>query len=221
MCLDLHRDIDEMRGRMEPGEFSFPSSSHVLYVDVADSVGPTVLFDIDAHESSNHGIMSIVHSVNGRLLRFDGSMPHAVPRPLLAWLDPSQGGSNNQIFSRRRNILDTEKRAVLLFNTWNHLPSGLSSPNGAAAEDLNCVCQPIRLWKQQKIYEYKDNPNENEETIRMKIGVLGDGRRRSDIFARGASERYMELTSPRSAKLGLLDELKTRAYSFPLRKKIN
>jgi hypothetical protein len=51
---------------------------------------------------------------------------HAVPRPTLAYLDPSEGGSNDVLWTRKRKKADGScdestiyKRSVLLFNTWS------------------------------------------------------------------------------------------------------
>lgn len=74
--------------------------------------------------------LTIVPAVTGRLLRFDGHLLHAVPRPALAYLDAEEGGSNLEVWTRRRpnpnDPADPERtncrRSVLLFNTWtaNH-----------------------------------------------------------------------------------------------------
>lgn len=54
-------------------------------------------------------------------------------RPSLAYLDPIEGGSNLELWIRRRPIdendpeLSTLKRSVLLFNTWREAPFEVST----------------------------------------------------------------------------------------------
>ena len=88
----MHKDVDEnLAKNTNPSEIKYPCNAHVLYVDVGLNVyGPTCLF----FENKNNLIeeMAIIPAVKGRLLRFDGNIMHAVPRPALGYLDPEGKG---------------------------------------------------------------------------------------------------------------------------------
>ena len=154
LSLDLHRDVDEELALLN-STFRFPLNAHVLYLSIGAEVnGPTVVFEEKvSHEhvaavgsaKSSTWIpqlerMTIVPAVTGRLLRFDGHLLHAVPRPALAYLDAEEGGSNLEVWTRRRpnpnDPADPERtscrRSVLLFNTWtvNHDDSGVEEVGG-------------------------------------------------------------------------------------------
>ena len=91
MSLEAHKDIDELRARYE-GVVKYPHNAHVLYLSVGPEVrGPTVLLDERAN-STSFTSLTVVPAVTNRLLRFDGNITHAVPRPALAYFDPEEGG---------------------------------------------------------------------------------------------------------------------------------
>jgi hypothetical protein len=89
----------------------------------------TVLFQSEkANDSAPYSSVAVIHAVPGRLLRFRGSVTHAVPRPALAYFDPEVGGSNTEIFTpvRRGLVPVEERRSVLLFNTWDIAPTDIA-----------------------------------------------------------------------------------------------
>jgi hypothetical protein len=154
MSLELHRDIDEKRGQLQPEvPLIVPKNAHVLYLNCGVGVrGPTIVVHDKEQRADAQGKLipeapeakqqqpfekiSLVPAVAGRLLRFDGSLLHAVPRPALAYMDEEEGGSNHELWTRRRPRDDSDpelteyRRSVLLFNTWredNESPLGVSS----------------------------------------------------------------------------------------------
>lgn len=86
--LDCHKDCDEYLAKVTtPPEINYPNNGHVLYLDIGSNVyGPTCLFF--ENKSSLIEEIAIIPAVKGRLLRFDGNIMHAVPRPALGYLDP-------------------------------------------------------------------------------------------------------------------------------------
>jgi hypothetical protein len=72
-----HRDIDELVVRR--GQFRYPINGHVLYTAVGGAVlGPTALLWED---DDRHAHLTTVPAVQGRVVRFNGTFLHAVPRP--------------------------------------------------------------------------------------------------------------------------------------------
>jgi len=176
--LELHKDVDEYRAkrRDEGWSLRYPSNGHVLYVSVGDDVrGPTLVFDEDFTQ------MVSCPAKSNRLLRFDGNAPHAVPRPALAFLDPEEGGSNLEIFSRVRDEASrfpSLKRRVLLFNTWQERPEQVeemqqSEVTPATASSSAAVS--MSLWSPVPV---DASPTDEEKLIRLKVLLLGDRRRR-------------------------------------------
>lgn len=144
LSLDLHRDVDEELA-IQRNIFRYPKNAHVLYLSVGESVsGPTIVIQ-ENHFNLSSSLewhpqlqnITIVPAVEGRLLRFEGSLLHAVPRPALAYLDRKEGGCNLEIWTRRRpnpnDPADQERtvfrRSVLLFNTWRRGEGPLSVPS--------------------------------------------------------------------------------------------
>ena len=157
-----HADIDEGLQRSDPNNLIHPMYGHVLYLQVGKKVrGPTcVLFDNDnsnrggdlllkddgnTQEQQRQRLpktsccynndttnMVISPSVENRLLKFNGNLVHAVPRPTDIW------------YTRRQPQYlqhDPEHdwgRSVLLFNVWPkaHLISGrtISQPSNTRSE---------------------------------------------------------------------------------------
>ena len=129
MSLDAHRDADEVLARTQR-KLRWPAHGHVLYLHVGQEVrGPTLLFDDGGGTVQEMDKLYVVPARTGRLLRFQGDRMHAVPRPTLSYLDPSEGGSNDVLWTRRRKKSDGTcdestiyRRSVLLFNTWASPP---------------------------------------------------------------------------------------------------
>jgi len=103
LSLDLHRDVDEELAKVE-NTFRYPKNGHVLYLSVGKEVnGPTIIIQEKNVTDNNFGSqniqkirpvfnnITIVPAVNGRMLRFEGNLLHAVPRPALAYLDHAEG----------------------------------------------------------------------------------------------------------------------------------
>ena len=130
-----HSDVDEMP-LLEPPNGSpspprFPLWAHVLYLDVANGVAaPTVLWD-DEHMHSRSVV--VVPAVPSRLLRFEGSWVHAVPKPAAEHLGEEQTEEEEAEEAARGGVL----RHVLLFNTWPDAPPEGEPSRPAAVADLN------------------------------------------------------------------------------------
>jgi hypothetical protein len=206
MNLDMHRDIDEALG-VEENIFRYPDHGHVLYLQVGEAVeGPTVVFTSDSSIENKFNNVAIVPAVEGRLLRFNGTLMHAVPRPGWAYLDASEGGSNLEIWTRRRPSTDPDdpertvyRRSVLLFNTWSHCvpkdvtseaPSGCTTIHSSEIELGNCKPCDLRSCRDESF----------SNSIRMRIGLLGNKERR------GSSERHVELSVPANIKVALISK---------------
>lgn len=238
--LELHRDLDE-RLASQNGPVRYPDYAHVLYLSVGEQArGPTILLR-DSIESDKKGFfdeISIVPAVAGRLLRFPGNMMHAVPRPSLAYLDPAEGGTNVELWTRRRPTDENDpecsifRRSVLLFNTWTDAPSTEepceASSTSASTVDLregsldiqkikeeSWQCTPREKWVNASLTSSHDSivtsicssSLELEPNIRLKIGLLGDVRRRE------RTDRYMSVYAPQSIKNALMQ---LTPVSFPL-----
>jgi hypothetical protein len=233
--LELHRDIDE-RLAQQNGPIRFPDHAHVLYLSVGEeALGPTVLLENAIGDITKEVFdsITIVPAVAGRFLRFTGDMMHAVPRPSLAYLDPEEGGSNRELWTRRRPVdksdpeLTILRRSVLLFNTWTDIPPSeisLLPPTCVLASEKELremesrpgLCHPFQSWK--NVYSAStsdstiDNCNGNDlPRIRLKIGLLGDKRRRE------RSDRYLNLYASRSIKNALVSDDRL-PLTFPLTK---
>lgn len=236
--LEFHRDLDE-RLAAQNGPVRYPDNAHVLYLSVGKEVfGPTILLrdSVEINKEEYFDELSIVPAVAGRLLRFPGTMMHAVPRPPLAYLDPAEGGTNVELWTRRRPVdeHDTEctvfRRSVLLFNTWTDAPSTqisettststsdvtVGSQNIQAVNEKSCQCIPREEWvdssassSHHSITGSSSSSAEHEEEpyIRLKVGLLGDLRRR------GRTERYMSVYAPQSVKHALVQHT---PISFPI-----
>lgn len=86
---DMHRDVDE-RMCFEQGLIRFPRNGHVLYLDKDEGItgGQTVVLTEGVSiegEGEVQRDLYIVPPQPGRLLRFNGSLLHAVPRPSLEY----------------------------------------------------------------------------------------------------------------------------------------
>ena len=217
MNLEAHRDVDELLARKDQ-ILRTPNNGHVLYISVGSEVaGPTViLHDADLTQNSDGQFdkITLAPAVSGRLLRFDGNLMHAVPRPPLAYLDPEDGGSNLELWVRRKPVRDDDpektifRRSVLLFNTWDDAPmdvqrepQGPASSSYESASDTTLSCNTFAQWEPQ--YEYNseasnDAENTNSQQIHLKIGLLGDVQRRE------RDSRYLHLMAPLSIRAAFL-----------------
>ncbi|KAL1529122.1 hypothetical protein AB1Y20_000082 [Prymnesium parvum] len=121
-AVEAHHDVDEELFA-EQREWRFPSHAHVLSLAVGAAVrGPTCVWrrTRGAPPAAAFGSLAAVPARAARLLRFDGTLMHAVPRPALQWLrappppppPPPRGAAE-------------EVRSVVLFNTWQAPPRGV------------------------------------------------------------------------------------------------
>lgn len=131
--LDVHSDIDEEQLERY-STLRYPINGHVLYlragnpVEKCDTavVGPTCIFPNIAGgwgvpQGEDIHLLS-VPVVAGRLLRFSGSIMHAVPKPSNRWLYPVE---TQQEFDDIDEFDDEQEaeadRSVVLFNVWKPL----------------------------------------------------------------------------------------------------
>ena len=212
ICLEAHRDIDELLARDEDNSCTikenirYPTQAHVYYLDVGNDVcGPTIVFHDDKDNGdynekvktkSSLKACTVVHAKKNRLMRMKGDILHAVPRPELCYFNQDVGGSNNMIWTREKRecVPQPERRSVLLFNTWEVAPHDISlePPEGsmkAAKEDAAATMNNFQSSTRGEFLsvDIEDNSKNAEETTRMKVGLLGD------IVRRGKADRYLEL----------------------------
>ena len=222
MNLDAHRDVDEVLARRTDDSYALrcPTHAHVLYIQVGQEVqGPTCLWLESAPtEPVQIDTLVTVPARSGRLLRFPGDAIHSVPRPPLCYLDPEEGGTNLEIFSRRRNELESSpelRRSVLLFNTWRTPPAEVRSlPPPPVREKETARSRLLRARQDWRVIPISAVPSKPKPTsqgpVHLKLGVLGDRRRR---FA--ADNAWLHLYSQNSGVKAAL-EAKEAVYSTAL-----
>lgn len=202
--LDAHADVDEVAAK-NGQPLRFPNHGHVLYLQIGESVeGPTVLF-LDQYKS-----MIVIPAIAGRLLRFHGETVHSVPRPKWAYFDPEYGGTNHEIWIRLRRqqgVISDEvtinRRSVLLFNTWDIPPEGVSQHIENRSEQLS-LCANREDWIIAPTNSLTDNlssTNQVNYPLRMKIGLLGDKVRRG-----GRGDRSIWVQCPKNAMLAFSEK---------------
>ena len=183
--IEAHADIDEKRGAAGDEPYRFPSNAHVAYLAVGQRVqGPTCIWE--AADASEFGAMTVVPAVEGRVLRFDGRMQHAVPRPADVWLAPfviNQAGPPADFV-----------RSVCLFNTWHEPPLGVTCEEVPdVGDELSAVrCAPRSDWSEAPIRETP--PSDKDATAIMKVWLLGDKARRQRIERTRPLRVYSEQT---------------------------
>ena len=191
----LHRDIDEKLARS--GVYEHPTHGHVLYLEVGPHVrGPTSVLWRDGGGQS---FLTTVPAVRGRVVRFNGSLLHAVPRPHDAWL-----AHTTLAPERNYSLLPPEaperRRDVLLFNVWaERPPSGIE--RGLAADEPASplvLAQPEELWE-ELLPRVLSKPTVSSgamdamdagaapEATRLRLDLMGD------CVRRGMDERVLEL----------------------------
>mmetsp|Transcript_22012 Transcript_22012/g.50218 ORF Transcript_22012/g.50218 Transcript_22012/m.50218 type:complete len:405 (-) Transcript_22012:386-1600(-) len=170
--IDAHADVDEAELEEEES-LRCPRFGHVLYlqVDASAARGPTCVFPTkrggwDAAVTGEPKVeMVVVPAVPGRILRFPGSVVHAVPRPADRWLraaaeDKERGGDEED------GEEDFDERSVVLFNTWPYdcpprgvdgdyatgaLPDGIELPADADVEGF------FASQKKQRFAEWEED----------------------------------------------------------------
>ena len=184
--IEAHRDVDEKLAA-DGGSLRCPRHGHVLYLQVGSRVrGPTCVWEGDYVEQ---GLVA-VPAVEGRVLRFDGDLAHAVPKPADVWLAPftvSQSGAAEDFV-----------RSVVLFNTWTDAPPlDVAREDAAAAASLDggaaatARCRPRVDWRAAPLHSPEGEEEEEEErgcaTATMKLWLLGD------VARRGQAERTLRI----------------------------
>ena len=218
--IEAHEDLDEELFE-DDGIVRHPDHAHVLYLEVGAAVqGPTCVWEplpvtatggngiIDRSSNEQHqsfGPLTTVPAVAGRLLRFDGSLMHAVPRPANVWLpaaadeheehDGLRGGKRTARPSKGDLV-----RSVVLFNTWGAEPPtdvGAAAPREApetivrrAAEFVSSPkldalvevmatpdfkCQKKGQWVERQT---RQQTHHATNTTQMRVALLGDLARR-------------------------------------------
>lgn len=250
LSLDLHRDVDEELALLN-NSLRFPLNAHVLYLSIGAEVnGPTVVLEekfsdnitpIGSPWKPQLERMTIVPAVTGRLLRFDGHLLHTVPRPALAFFDAEEGGSNLEVWTRRRpnpnDPADPERtrfrRSVLLFNTWaaNASDDGGGGPlnvcrdaphrlpQAAAAVPVELTVRPFDQWTVVDVIPYAsldssstDDDINNNKQQHVHMSMCLLG----NLARRGRASRTLDgLFSPRAAKEAFL-QLGGPPRSYPI-----
>jgi len=109
LAVEGHRDCDE--GAAECGTRRFPDRVYIAYLDIEPGLlAPTMLWTPNG--ANQFAKLVAVPAVPGRLLSFDGSLLHAVPRPACRYLGEV-------------DLKDTDSRLrhVLIMNSWaDHAP---------------------------------------------------------------------------------------------------
>ena len=205
----LHRDIDEKLART--GRYHHPSHGHVLYLDIGRLVvGPTALFWTDALHGGDW--LTTVPAVPGRVLRFNGSLLHAVPRPHDAWLLPERGlqPGLERRYSAHTPDAPERRRDVILFNVWDEAPSGLT-PGEAGALEPEVAAQPPTDWSEHVARKMDrehsldaerrgERRDERPQADVLRVDMLGDcvrrGRDEGEIRMRTAADVGAALGAP-------------------------
>ena len=188
--IEAHADVDE-KAAARGEALRYPINGHVLYLSVGPLVrGPTCVWTPAA--THDFGAMTSVPAVAGRVLRFDGHLQHAVPKPADVWLAPfviNQSGKSEDFM-----------RSVVLFNVWDKPPVEVEReepPEDATKELLaSSRCEPRDAWSEAP----RGEPVESANTKTMKLWLLGDQARRGRI------ERTLPLEVDAEAVTAALEE---------------
>lgn len=186
--------------------FRYPNNGHVLYLKVGTNVrGPTCVFPkvrsggelLQPHSHSSvkedsgvdtmkNGVDLItVPAVEGRVLRFEGSSLHSVPRPADLWFLSFVRGAPNYTPEEEWG------RSVILFNTWTKEPPKavpfVDSDDDIDMLDVNFVNERAS-WDDAFSLRNGDNDIHKSENVcdatdsdsskNVKIWLLGNERRR-------------------------------------------
>ena len=192
--IEAHIDIDEERARFKR-PFRHPKRAHVSYLAVGRRVrAPTCVWERTPTDDFPFGAFTSVPAVAGRVLRFDGSLQHAVPYPTQIWLHSNAAAP----------VCDTPEelvRSVLLFNTWDKPPLGRSYAPSDDRFDLSPTqggglrCVPRDGWSLASISSHTA-----PEDGTMTLTLLGDAQRR------GRAEKVLPLRVSRTALANALEE---------------
>jgi len=216
--IEAHADVDENLAKqqdmelMKNGElanidestFRYPTNGHVLYLKVGSEVrGPTCVFPsrssggalLKPVSGDNHVSLGVelitVPAKNGRLLRFEGSALHAVPRPADIWFLSFVKGA------AKYTPEEEWGRSVILFNTWTKIPPRRvpldeKSPSIGSSDDDEVgdgTVNDFLSWSETFSYDQRVSSEEEECTAakakdeteppkKVKVWLLGNERRR-------------------------------------------
>lgn len=210
----FHRDLDEMA---PDGSYHHPRHGHVLYLDIGSLVlAPTTLVWRDVAEGG--GVLATVPPVRGRVLRFNGSVLHGVPRPHDAWLLDHDGTAQRAGDSQQSRVKDF-RRDVLLFNTWGegvlgeatlellHQPS---DPGGDSAQPL-LAPEPIAKWHEHMPHRLPSRPAnaiqnhghaiKSPPRLRLRAEVMGN------CVRRGCDERNLHFSTTADASTAFAERM--------------
>mmetsp|Transcript_6164 Transcript_6164/g.8921 ORF Transcript_6164/g.8921 Transcript_6164/m.8921 type:complete len:377 (+) Transcript_6164:44-1174(+) len=233
--IEAHADVDENLAKEQDmqqqnsgkNSYRYPTMGHVLYLKVGSEVlGPTCVFpnrksggellvdnEHDDDDSKKKEVeLLTVPAVPGRVLRFDGSALHAVPRPYDLWLLSFVKGA------LEHQPEDLYGRSVILFNTWKDPPLGVPLDDNSVVESGNnkhdslvceeeCAVNQRLEWKEaysrgNDIEEAcaKDQDEEDKKMVPAKVWLLGNERRRDHRM------RTVKLSAPEDKLRGALSE---------------
>jgi hypothetical protein len=185
LCLDQMLELEYSAVRTAFG--------HVLYAGVENMIAPTLVFQEEESDGKSHlsggpprklTTLWSVPACSNRLLRFRGDGLHAVNYPPLQWLkDYESDDDSSHLLSPNSH----QRRAVLLFNTWEKPP--LYPPVGESLvvlgeKKLNKTgssetkCRPKSLWAETRKVVPKEM-NEHKDLVTLNVPLLGDFSRRA------------------------------------------
>lgn len=177
--IEAHADVDEALAA-HGGPLRYPRNGHVLYLQVGERVsGPTCVWHHRCADTEGtkdrFGSLVTVPAVASRVLRFDGHLQHAVPRPADVWL-------TSFVINEPSTPPDAYERSVVLFNTWDdpeRPPLDVERSPPAQAADVEVAtpehvrCREPKLWATPPVRRLQGGQN-----IPMKLWLLGDEHRR-------------------------------------------
>lgn len=214
--IEAHADVDEHLAKEQDAlgntdnAFRYPRNGHVLYLKIGSEVqGPTCVFPNlksggelvgkrqgqDSFDRQKGIELVTVPAVEGRLLRFEGSSLHAVPRPADLWFLSFVKGAPNYTPE------DEWGRSVILFNTWTEKPPK-DVPSFDITKEVDVDTKSTKdfvngkdVWEEVfylggssreeggRVCDTAMNDNEVDEPMsKVKIWLLGNERRRNHVM---------------------------------------
>ena len=222
-----HADMDEGLRREQESQgrydepFGHPETGQVLYLKLGSRVrGPTCVFDQQTFggdliksntdsgdDNTNSTDLIIVPAVESRMLRFQGHLLHAVPRPADLWMAPT--------YEDQTEPVEEWGRSVLLFNTWpvargpvrekiirtvdSAKPSELEGTATAISKERNEWKEVGVLPSSESVSEGGENSNSNNVNnddlfVPIQFPLMGDEKRR------GTEQLSVILETPESSR---------------------
>lgn len=154
--------------------------------------------------------MTTVPAVPGRVVRFNGSLLHAVPRPHDAWLHPRHGNASEHGYNRFAPDAPARSRDVLLFNTWADFAPQSLRPAEAGPDAPPVHAEPLSSWRElrvQTVQQVAVAATDDEasagvlepaagEAAALRVDMMGD------CLRRGRDERELRMELPGGTKYG-------------------